>query len=133
MQKVYEANSGLEANLLKNILQQEGIAAHVSGEYLQGAAGELPVMGLVSVWVDEGDVWRAEKIVCNWEQGSYAINDGDDDKKTPPDGGAFFAVQFIAYVLHLVISRLKSVRSALISKPIVGYFFPKATANGRPT
>ena len=75
MKKIYDATSGLEANLLKNILQLEGIAAHINGEYLQGAAGELPVMGLVSVLVDEDDVWRAEKIVRNWERGDYAIEE----------------------------------------------------------
>ena len=75
MQKIYDANSGLEANLLKNILQLEGIAAHINGEYLQGASGELPVTGLVSVLVDEDDVWQAKEIVRNWERGDYAIQD----------------------------------------------------------
>jgi hypothetical protein len=44
---VYEAENIIDANLLKNALEAEGIQAFVSGQYLTGAAGELPALALV--------------------------------------------------------------------------------------
>jgi hypothetical protein len=59
MQIVYRAENIIDANLVKNALALEGIDAYVSGEYLTGAVGELPVWNLVSVMVSDRDVERA--------------------------------------------------------------------------
>jgi hypothetical protein len=75
MKKIFDANNSIEANLLKNILEQEGIGVYISGEYLQGGMGELPAMGLVSLMVEDDDVYRAERIIRNWERGDYAISE----------------------------------------------------------
>lgn len=75
MKNIFDASNTIEANLLKNILEQEGVAAYISGEYLQGGMGELPAMGLVSVMVEDEDCQRAEKIIRDWEQGDYAIKE----------------------------------------------------------
>lgn len=78
MVSIYSTSNGIEANLLRDILQREGIAAHISGEYLQGGIGELPVTGLINVLVDEADSRRAEKIVRDWDQGVYTLEDKPD-------------------------------------------------------
>lgn len=62
MQIVYEAENIIDANLVKNALEHEGIVAFVSGHYLTGAAGELPPMGLVKVMVSTTDWPRARAI-----------------------------------------------------------------------
>ena len=62
MKIVYRAENIIDANLLKNALEQEGIPAFVSGQYLTGAAGELPPMALVNVMVAEVDWPRARAI-----------------------------------------------------------------------
>jgi hypothetical protein len=59
---VYEAENIIDANLVKNALEHEGIVAFISGHYLTGAAGELPPMGLVKVMVSETDWPRARAI-----------------------------------------------------------------------
>jgi hypothetical protein len=59
---VYRAENIIDANLVKNALAMEGIAAFVSGEYLTGAIGQLPAWNLVAVMVDEHDVERAVTI-----------------------------------------------------------------------
>jgi putative signal transducing protein len=59
---VYEAENIIDANLVKNVLAQEGIVAFVSGQYLIGAAGELPPMGLINVMVAAIDWPRARTI-----------------------------------------------------------------------
>ena len=75
MIKIYDASNSLEANLLKGILEQEGVDAHISGEYLQGGLGELPAMGLISILIEEQDHIRANKIISDWEQGKYSLDD----------------------------------------------------------
>jgi hypothetical protein len=59
---VYEAENIIDANLVKNVLENEGIVAFVSGQYLTGAAGELPPLALVKVMVAEVDWPRARAI-----------------------------------------------------------------------
>ena len=55
MKIVYQAENIIDAHLVKNALDHAGIAAFVSGQYLTGAAGELPPMALVNVMVAEAD------------------------------------------------------------------------------
>ena len=62
MEIVYQAENIIDANLVKNALEHEGIHAFVSGQYLTGAIGELPPMALVNVMVAEVDWPRARAI-----------------------------------------------------------------------
>lgn len=62
MKIVYRAENIIDANLVKGALELEGITAFVSGEYLTGAVGELPVWNLVAVMVADLDVERAAPI-----------------------------------------------------------------------
>lgn len=67
MKTVYEAAHGVEAHMLCDLLQQEGIEAHVRGAALQGALGDLPVAGLVRIEVDEADYEPARARLKQWE------------------------------------------------------------------
>ena len=49
MRIVYQAENIIDANLVKNAFEEAGIPSFVSGQYLTGAAGELPPLGLVNV------------------------------------------------------------------------------------
>ena len=62
MEIVYQAENIIDAHLVKNALEHEGIHAFVSGQYLTGAAGELPPLALVNVMVAEFDWPRAREI-----------------------------------------------------------------------
>jgi DNA primase len=62
MQIVYQAENIIDANLVKNALEDAGLVAFVSGQYLTGAAGELPVAGLVNVMVAQVDWPQARAI-----------------------------------------------------------------------
>jgi hypothetical protein len=66
MRVVYEAENLIDAHLVKGRLENEGIAVYVRGEYLTGALGELPVMGLVAVCVADADVPAAEQLLLAW-------------------------------------------------------------------
>ena len=62
MRIVYQAENIIDANLVKNALEDAGIVAFVSGQYLSGAAGELPPLGLVNVMVAETQWPQARQI-----------------------------------------------------------------------
>lgn len=62
MRIAYQAENIIDANLVKNVLDDAGIPAFVSGHYLTGAAGELPPMGLVNVMVGEAQWPQARAI-----------------------------------------------------------------------
>ena len=63
MKIVYQAENIIDANLVKNALEHDGITAFVSGQYLTGAAGELPPIALVNVMVAELDWPRSSEKV----------------------------------------------------------------------
>jgi hypothetical protein len=64
MKTIYRAENIVDAHLVRNALESVGILAHVAGEYLTGAIGELPAMGLVAVMVADHDVERAAVIAA---------------------------------------------------------------------
>ena len=44
---VYAATNAVEAHMIVHLLQQSEIEAHIDGEHLQGAVGELPAATLL--------------------------------------------------------------------------------------
>ncbi|MEZ5542311.1 MAG: DUF2007 domain-containing protein [Pseudomonadota bacterium] len=67
MQSVYEAPTALDAYMVLNLLEQQGIGGRVDGEYLPGAVGELQALNLVRVMVDDADAVRARQVIAAWE------------------------------------------------------------------
>jgi hypothetical protein len=66
MHVVYEAENLIDANLVKGMLENQGIPAFVRGEFLTGAMGELPVSGLVAVLVPEIHATEASDMLVEW-------------------------------------------------------------------
>ena len=54
--------------MLQDLLQQRGIIARLEGAGLQGAAGELPVTGLVRLLVNDDDLAAARAVIDEWEK-----------------------------------------------------------------
>ena len=67
MKLLYEAQNSIEAHMILNLLEQDGLVARIDGEYLQGGVGELQAVGVVRVMVDEGDYSSARKIIEQWD------------------------------------------------------------------
>jgi hypothetical protein len=82
MRTIYHAENILDANLLKGALEQQGIPAYVAGQYLTGAMGELPAMGLVAVMVPEHSLAAAQAVVeaveAQLAEARKAVADDDD-------------------------------------------------------
>jgi hypothetical protein len=73
MRHIYEASHTIEANLLKGLLEAEGIEVFVNGEYLQGGVGDLPVSGIITLSVEEDDADAALKTIEAYEAGEYEL------------------------------------------------------------
>jgi|SRR5690606_21203417 len=67
MRTLYEASNSLEAHMILNLLEMQGLSGRIEGEFLQGGLGELPAAGLVRVLVAEKDYQAAKEIVSRWE------------------------------------------------------------------
>ena len=67
MKTIFEASTGLEAHMIVNLLQQEGIDCRIDGEYLQGGVGELQAMNIVRVLVDDHDFEKARVVINEWD------------------------------------------------------------------
>ena len=61
MRVVYEAENLIDAHLVKGMLEGAEIPVFVRGEYLTGALGDLPTMGLVAVCVSDSAHARAAR------------------------------------------------------------------------
>jgi hypothetical protein len=72
METVFEANLALEAHLVQDLLERAGIPSRVDGEYLQGAAGELPLGNLVKVRVPPEHAAEAREVIAEWEKSQPA-------------------------------------------------------------
>ena len=81
VKQVYHAANPVDAQLAVDRLAAEGIHAHTQGQFLSGAAGELPVGELLRVWVaDDAHVARAKSILAAHARGEDAL---DSDSLDP--------------------------------------------------
>ena len=72
VKKVFIARHPTEAQIVKGLLELEGIESEVRGEALFGALGALAITEdtLPSVWiVEDGQIDQATRIVSRYEQG----------------------------------------------------------------
>ena len=76
--EIFSATSTTEAHLLQGLLAQHGIDAEVTGHYLQGAFGELPVTNMIQIIVDSQDEQRAKAVIEKYDRGEFAIQEDPD-------------------------------------------------------
>ncbi len=79
MRSVYEAANLIDAHLVRQALEAEGIPAFVRGEALTGGIGELGVFGLVGVMVPEAAWPQAREVVAALRLGEAAPLEQDED------------------------------------------------------
>lgn len=65
VREVYSADNTQEAYLVKAALEEAGIEAHVVGDHLQNAVGDLPAVAIAPrVWVRAENFEQARKIIA---------------------------------------------------------------------
>jgi len=67
MKIAYRAKDITEAEIIKGMLLANGIEAHTSGFYLQGAIGDLAAADFSKVHVHDDDFARARELIKEYE------------------------------------------------------------------
>jgi hypothetical protein len=67
MKTLYEASNAIEAQLIKNMLEQIDIESHIHGDFLQGGIGDLQAFGLVRIMVAEDSYDEARQLIDDWQ------------------------------------------------------------------
>ena len=75
--EIYSAETTTDAHLIKGLLEQQGIDAFVSGHYLQGAFGELPVINMIQVMVEQADFSRAQQVMRDYSAGKFELDENE--------------------------------------------------------
>ncbi|HOU66929.1 MAG TPA: DUF2007 domain-containing protein [Thermomonas sp.] len=83
MRTVYEAANLIDAHLVRQALEAEGIPAFIRGEALTGGMGELGVFGLLAVMVPEAAWTQARALVEE-----LALGAADGEIGASDDGAA---------------------------------------------
>ncbi len=70
MHKLYQAADRIQAQMLKDFLADHSVDAVILGDFLSGAAGELPATIFPEVWVvEEADSGYAEELLQRFLDG----------------------------------------------------------------
>ncbi|MBC9251884.1 hypothetical protein A9179_16560 [Pseudomonas alcaligenes] len=78
MQRIYEPQDLLEAELLLGMLASEGVDAHLTGRHLLGAIGELPALGLLGLLVQDDDAEHARRLIAAYNAAAPLPGDEPD-------------------------------------------------------
>jgi len=81
MQRIYEPENLLEAEMLAGMLASEGIEAHLVGRDLIGAAGELPMQGLLGLAVADEQAEYARQLIDAYNDAQPLV--GDEPENVP--------------------------------------------------
>lgn len=81
MQRIYEPESLLEAEMLVGMLASEGISVHLVGCDLVGAAGELPMQGLLGLAVPDEQAEYARQLIDAYNDAQPLV--GDEPESYP--------------------------------------------------
>lgn len=85
--KLYSAEDGIEAHLLKHMLEQTRIPVFITGEFLEGGVGELPAGGgLVDVWVPDDFLADARDVLDDFLDSLDGPGDDEEDELLDADG-----------------------------------------------
>ncbi|MDG9882837.1 DUF2007 domain-containing protein [Pseudomonas putida CSV86] len=64
MQRIYDPENLLEAEVLLGMLGNEGVDAHLVGRDLMGGIGELPLQGLLGLAVPDDQAEYARQLIA---------------------------------------------------------------------
>lgn len=106
MKIVYDAHNSLDAYVVKNLLETEGIAAFVQGEHLQGGMGELAAMDLVKVSVNDQDIYKARALIEAWESSQPADQENTVPVEESESENNAFSMLFLGFIAGVLATWL---------------------------
>nr|WP_298139120.1 DUF2007 domain-containing protein [uncultured Pseudomonas sp.] len=81
MQRIYEPQDLMEAELLMSMLASEGIETHLAGRDLIGAIGELPACGLLGLMVENRQAERAQQLIAAYNGAQPLTGDEPENEQ----------------------------------------------------
>ncbi|WP_028696362.1 putative signal transducing protein [Pseudomonas cremoricolorata] len=78
MQRIYEPENLMEAQMLVGMLANEGIEVFLIGRDLVGAAGELPIHGLLGLAVADEQAGYARQLIDAYNAAQPVMGDEPD-------------------------------------------------------
>ncbi|MNJ30671.1 hypothetical protein D3C77_252780 [compost metagenome] len=81
MQRIYEPESLLEAQMLMGMLDSEGVTVHLVGRDLIGAMGDLPMQGLLGLAVADDQADYARQLIAAYNAAQPLA--GDEPESVP--------------------------------------------------
>ena len=76
MRRLYLARDRIEAQFLRDFLERHRLRTALLGDYLTGAAGELPLDIFPTLWVlDDDDLPRARELLARFLQQASAVEE----------------------------------------------------------
>ncbi|MNT18669.1 hypothetical protein D3C72_1538840 [compost metagenome] len=81
MQRIYDPENLLEAEMLIGMLASEGIQVHLVGRDLMGAIGDLPVHGLLGLAVADEQADSARQLIAAYNTAQPLA--GDEPESIP--------------------------------------------------
>ncbi|MDD2048494.1 putative signal transducing protein [Pseudomonas putida] len=81
MQRIYDPENLLEAEMLIGMLASEGIQVHLVGRDLMGAIGDLPVHGLLGLAVADEQADCARQLIAAYNTAQPLA--GDEPENIP--------------------------------------------------
>jgi hypothetical protein len=82
MKIIYRAGDITEAQIIKGLLESNGIDAYVGGYYLQGAVGDLAARDFAHVHVADKNQQRAVEIISDYEGNNYSKQNSNTPSET---------------------------------------------------
>ena len=64
MIEVYRGSDFFEGQLLKGLMEQDGLQVFLNGTALQGGLGEVPALGHLSITVNDADRRKSRRNYC---------------------------------------------------------------------
>ena len=103
MKIAYHADDAIDAQLISDILNGNGIFAQVRGAHMQGAVGEAAAMGNVKVWVNDQELDEAKAVIKEWSSATYVDDEAEELFQSDGVEGASDnrSAQFSIYTLVL--------------------------------
>lgn len=77
MISIYRGSDYFEAQLLRDLIEQDGLQVFLQGAALQGGLGELAAIGHLSIMVNDLDQSRARDIILAYERSDFALEEND--------------------------------------------------------
>ena len=66
MIRIYNPESLIEAQCLKDMLESHNLVCHITGTDLMGAVGELPATGLLALYIEDQDAGQAKELITEY-------------------------------------------------------------------